>query len=153
MSYIKHGKLPDYEDYPLEIKQTVWQETDHTIKLKIDEYLKYREEQAKRRLKTMKVKLAKNDEAYQKSSQQLEEIDKRIEEVMVVLRKLKKEKREVQKDFDEVAGIRQTLESKVSRKELELKYATTAVEDVKEADSKERAKRIKKIKTEPNKKK
>ena len=101
----------------------------------------------------MKVKLAKNDEAYQKSSQQLEEIDKRIEEVMVVLRKLKKEKREVQKDFDEVAGIRQTLESKVSRKELELKYATTAVEDVKEADSKERAKRIKKIKTEPNEKK
>ena len=72
---------------------------------------------------------------------------------MVVLRKLKKEKREVQKDFDEVAGIRQTLESKVSRKELELKYATTAVEDVKEADSKERAKRIKKIKTEPNEKK
>ena len=101
----------------------------------------------------MKVKLAKNDEAYQKSSQQLEEIDKRIEEVMVVLRKLKKEKREVQKYFDEVAGIRQTLESKVSRKELELKYATTAVEDVKEADSKERAKRIKKIKTEPNEKK
>lgn len=153
MSYIKHGKLPDYEDYPLEIKQTVWQETDHTIKLKIDEYLKYREEQAKSRLKTAKAKLAKNDEVYQKSSQQLEEIDKRIEEVMVVLRKLKKEKREVQKDFNEVAGIRQTLESKVSRKELELKYATTAVEDVKEADSKERAKRIKKIKTEPTEKK
>ena len=153
MSYIKHDKLPDYEDYPLEIKQTVWNETDHTIKLKIDEYLKYREEQAKRRLKTAKAKLAKNDEVYKKSSQQLEDIDKRIEEAMVVLRKLKKEKRGIQKDFDEVAGVRQTLEGKVSHKELELKYATTAFEDIKEADNKERAKRIKKIKTEPSEKK
>lgn len=146
IAFIKYGNITNYEEYPIGIKRTIWQETNHIIKLKIDKYLDFRKEKAAKRLEKTKTAFGKKDEQFKIISKSMEAIDEKIEELMVAVRKLKKQKRGIRENYDGIFAEKAQIESDIKHDELEYKYTADAVERNKKLDKKNRAKKIKKIK-------
>lgn len=146
ITFIKHKKLLNYDSYPLEIKQTVWENTDNIIKLKINQYLEYREDKAAKNLVVMQAKHELNDKKFKDASKALDDIDAKIEEVMSVIRKLKKERRAIKDEHSEAEALKNISEDEVRNSSARLEKAKNLVEYDKTMNKSMKAKRIKKIK-------
>lgn len=146
ITFIKNKKLINHDDYPMDIKQTVWDETEHIIKLKIDKYLKFREEKAAKSLELARAVLEKDTEKFNAASKTLGEIDARIDEVMAVIRKLKKERSKIFSSYNEAAEIKSFSEAELRKDENELNVIQAIKEYDKTLNTSEKAKRIRKYK-------
>ncbi len=111
MTFIKHGKLIGYDDYPMNMKQNVLGESAALIRPKIGEYLKFRAERASQSLEKSKARLAKDEERFNIANSRLNEIDAQIDAVEAQLRKLKKEKRVIKEEFTAAQNEKDTTES------------------------------------------
>lgn len=125
MTFIKHGKLKGYDDYPIAIKQNILDGSDNLIRPKIGEYLKFRKEHAEQKLEQAQAALSKDQAAFEDASQKLSDIDAKIEEVNVVLRKLKKERRVISADYEDASNAK-------SRAELEVSHHENIVQNIDE---------------------
>lgn len=96
ITFLKHGKLEGYEDYPVEIKQTLLTQTDNIIKIKIQDYLKYREQQTLQRLKLAQASFEHDAQKTNEANKKLKDIDSKLEELMAAVKQLKKEKHRVE---------------------------------------------------------
>lgn len=146
MTFIKHRKLLNYDTYPLEIKQTVWDNTDHIIKLKINEFLMYRQQQAAKKLKIVQARHDENEKRCKVATKNLEEIDAKIQEAMAVIKKLKKERNGIREEHEKASNLKLLSQAEVKRSEEDYILAKHISEYDKGMNKNTRAKRIKKIK-------
>lgn len=125
MTFIRHGKLVGYDDYPIDIKQNILTGSDNLIRPKIGEYLKFRKERAEQKLVQSQAVLSKNQAALDSATERLSEIDAKIEEVNAVLRKLKKERRAISEDYEKASNAK-------SRAALEVSHHENVVQNLEE---------------------
>lgn len=121
MTFIRHGKLKGYDDYPIDIKQNILEGSDNLIRPKIGEYLKFRKERAEQRLEKAQALLAKNQIAFDDASQRLSDIDVRIEEINAQLRKLKKERRGILENYEAASEAKHRSEREVCEQETSVR--------------------------------
>ena len=95
MTFINREKLTGYDNYPVDIKKTLLNETDNLIKIKVKKYLKYREHQALTRLEASKNSFEEHSELADSALQKLDSINARMEALMAEIRQLKKDKHRV----------------------------------------------------------
>lgn len=125
MTFIRHGKLVGYDDYPIDIKQNILTGSDNLIRPKIGEYLKFRKERAEQKLLKAQAVLSQNQAEFDSATTRLSEIDTKIEEINVVLRKLKKERRVISEDYEKASNAK-------SRAELDVAYHENVVQNLEE---------------------
>lgn len=115
ISFIIHGKLAGYEDYPVGIKQTMLNETNNIINLDIKKYLKFREDKASKKLEKAQAALAGDEIKCKKAAEEIAEIDTKLDELMSQLRKLKKQRHIIENHLEESTAIKQFNEADVKR--------------------------------------
>ena len=113
MTFIMHGRLKDYDNYPIGIRDNVKSNTDNEIILNINKYLKFREEKAEKSLESSKALLARDEALYQEAQQRIREIDAQLETLMSELRVLKKQKRNAEDEFAVITAARDASKSLV----------------------------------------
>ena len=114
MNFIMRGKLINYDNYPIGIRDTVLEETDNLIKLNIDKYLKFREEKALKSLELSKNIFEKNEQSYNDAAIKLEKINMQLEKTMQKLRNLKKQKRKLNEQLEEISKSKELAEADYS---------------------------------------
>ena len=95
ITFINSEKLIGYDNYPLDIKKTLLRETDNLIKIKINKYLKYKEQQALSKIEAAKASLDNNSVQADTALQKLESINDKLETLMAEVRQLKKDKHRI----------------------------------------------------------
>lgn len=115
ISFIIHGKLAGYEDYPVGIKQTMLNETNNIINLDIRKYLKFREDKASKKLEKAQAALAGDEIKCKKAAEEIAEIDTKLDELMSQLRKLKKQRHIIENHLEESTASKQFNEADVKR--------------------------------------
>lgn len=120
ITYIKHDKLKGFENYPMEIKQTLLTQTDNILKIKIQKYLKYREQQAIQRLKLSKASFERDMQKTKEADSKLKDIESRLEELLSTVKQLKKEKHRIIESLEQTNESLSYLEQVVNSNETEL---------------------------------
>ncbi len=95
ITFINRGKLTGYDDYPVEIKNTLLNETDNLIKIKIKKYLKYREHQVLNKLQRAQASFEDNKEKADNALQKINTIDAVLSNLLDEIRQLKKDKHRI----------------------------------------------------------
>ena len=95
ITFINSKKISGYDNYPVDIKQTLLRETDNLIKIKIKKYLKYREQQALKRLEHARVAYEKDKETADNAIQKLNTIEAVLHNLLEEIKQLKKDKHRV----------------------------------------------------------
>lgn len=144
MTFIKGGKLKGYDTYPQEIKQTMLRETGNTIRLNISKYLKFKEEEAALKYKRAQTVYANDEKAYNEAAGEIRNIDERIEEVMKLVRQLKKERRIASENLNAAAETRRNSAGELEDAKIALTKAKEYIEDDTSITQNIKPKRIKK---------
>ncbi len=92
ITFINRKKLSGYDNYPVDIKQTLLRETDNLIKIKIKKYLKYREQMALKRLEHARTSYEKDKETADNAIQKLNTIEAIMHNLLEEIKQLKKDK-------------------------------------------------------------
>lgn len=100
ITFIKHGKLLGYESYPVEVKQTLLEQSDNILKVNIRKYLQSRKERAAASLQQAQAAFKNDEQIFNTATENLNNIDAQLEEIMAVVRKIKKERRAAQEAVD-----------------------------------------------------
>lgn len=150
MTFIMRGKLKGHDDYPADIKRTMLVESGNVIRLNITKYLKYREQQTLLKLEQSKAILAQDEAKYKEASQELREVDSKIEEIMKVVRQLKKERRAASEKFNAVADLKNQSEGQVKDNEILLRNIREDMEIDSSLNKSVILKRIKKLQQNKN---
>ena len=95
ITFINHKKLLGYDNYPVDIKKTLLNETDNLIKIKIKRYLKYREQQVLKRLEFARASYGKDKETADNAIQKLNTIEAVMHNLLEEIKQLKKDKHRV----------------------------------------------------------
>ena len=95
ITFINRKKISGYDNYPVDIKQTLLRETDNLIKIKIKKYLKYREQQALKRLEHARAAYEKDKETADNAIQKLNTIEAVLHNLLEEIKQLKKDKHRV----------------------------------------------------------
>lgn len=123
ITFIKHGKLVGYDDYPADIKTNVLTGSDNLIRLKIGDYLKFRKELAARELERSQAILANDTQTFETAQGNLSDINTKIEELEAQIRTLKKEKRTIKEEFTVAEEVKNRSENQVRMNEYALEDA------------------------------
>lgn len=130
ITFIKHRKLVGYDDYPVDVKQNLLDQSDNILKININKYLQYREEQAVQNLERAKAELAGNEEKFKETSLRLNAINARLEEIMAIVRQIKKERHSVLDEYNSISSARTESQKRIKDSLWELR----SVKELKEAD-------------------
>ena len=87
--------------------------------------MKFRKERAEQKLLKAQAVLSQNKAEFDSATTRLSEIDTKIEEINVVLRKLKKERRVISEDYEKASNAK-------SRAELDVAYHENVVQNLEE---------------------
>lgn len=144
MTFIMHGKLTGADNYPIEIKKTLLEETDNIIKLNISKYLKFKEKQAELKLKRSEAIFARDDKWYNDISKSLEDVDERIAEALKTVRQLKKTRQMISRSVTEAAEKRERSANTLETSEANFNIAKRKTAEDTEINKTIRSRRIKK---------
>ncbi len=144
MAFIKGGRLKGYDTYPQDIKETMLRETDNTIRINISKYLKFKEEEANLKYKRAQAVFADDEKAFNDAAGEIRNIDDRIEEVMKIVRQLKKERRAASETMNAAAEARRNSAGELKDAEIELRHAKEYLEEDSAINQTVKPKRIKK---------
>lgn len=120
ITYIKHNKLKGFENYPMDIKQTLLRETDNILKVKIQKYLKYREQKALQKLALSKASFERDTDKAREADKKLKDVSSRLEELLSEVKQLKKEKHRITESLIQTKESLDYLEKVVGTNETEL---------------------------------
>lgn len=129
ITFIKHGKLLGYDSYPVEVKQTLLNQSDNILKVNIRKYLRYKQERAAESVKRAKAVFEKDEQLYNAATEKLNNIDIKLEEIMSIVRKIKKERRAAQEILDIASRDKIISKGNLYEAEDSLKNAEDLLED------------------------
>lgn len=92
ITFINRDKLKEYDSYPIEVKETLIQETNNKIKINIKKYINYKALQSQNKLDRALASLEENKKKYDIADKKLKETEKELEKIMQQVRELKKTK-------------------------------------------------------------
>lgn len=105
ITFIKHGKLIGYDDYPIVMKENVLNGSDNLIRLQIRDYLDFRKERAVKQVERTQAALVRDDDRINSASGRISEIDEKIKELEVQIRKLKKERQPLKTELEDAKEV------------------------------------------------
>ena len=105
ITFIKHGKLIGYDDYPIVMKENVLTGSDNLIRLQIRDYLDFRKERAVKQVERTQAALVRDDDRINSASGRISEIDEKIKELEVQIRKLKKERQPLKTELEDAKDV------------------------------------------------
>lgn len=114
ISFINNKKLIGYDSYPIDIKKTLLTYSDNILKINIRKFLKFHKDRILNKLAKFEVSLENDTKAVEDVSEKLSDLDLKLEEAMAVVKKLKKERRMIQENYDKALINRNISESEVS---------------------------------------
>lgn len=143
MTYIIHGKLIGYDDYPILMKQRILNNSDDLIRLQIGDFLSYRKERAMKRVEKAQAALANDDLRFNSASERLSEIDTQIKELEGQIRKLKKERQPLKVEVEDARNSQQLSKEKIINAQSELEYIQENITEDKDLNASLKYKRRK----------
>lgn len=105
ITFIKHGKLIGYDDYPIVMKENVLNGSDNLIRLQIRDYLDFRKERAVKQVERTQAALVRDDDRINSVSGRISEIDEKIKELEAQIRKLKKERQPLKTELEDAKEV------------------------------------------------
>lgn len=105
ITFIKHGKLIGYDDYPIVMKENVLNGSDNLIRLQIRDYLDFRKERAVKQVERTQAALVRDDDRINSVSGRISEIDEKIKELEAQIRKLKKERQPLKTKLEDAKEV------------------------------------------------
>ena len=108
ITFIKHGKLIGYDDYPIVMKENVLNGSDNLLRLQIRDYLDFRKERAVKQVERTQAALVRDDDRINSASGRISEIDEKIKELEVQIRKLKKERQPIKTELEDAKEVYRT---------------------------------------------
>lgn len=91
ISFLKGDKLIDYETYPVAVKETLYEETNHMIKLNIKKFFENKELRSQAELDEALARSEESEAKYQTAHKNFMEAQKKIKEALETINKLKRE--------------------------------------------------------------
>ena len=108
ITFIKHGKLIGYDDYPIVMKENVLNGSDNLLRLQIRDYLDFRKERAVKQVERTQAALVRDDDRINSVSGRISDIDEKIKELEVQIRKLKKERQPLKTELEDAKEVYRT---------------------------------------------
>jgi len=112
ITYIRHGKLTGYNDYPVKSKGIILEQSEGLLRPKIGEYLKFRQAQASADVTRTSEIYSRDNARFEEAQRKLDDVDARIEELEARVRALKKEKRGIREEQVNAGIAREVSEKK-----------------------------------------
>lgn len=110
VSFITNRKLIGYDSYPVDVKRTLLNNSDNILRINVRKFLKFYKQRALKKLEKAEAILNAENEKYDAASEKLKTVDLKLEEVMTMVRKLKKERRFAQEAVNEIASNKKASE-------------------------------------------
>ncbi len=93
ITFVKHGKLIGYDDYPIDVKDVLLNSSDNFLKIKIRNLLKFRENQSRSAYQNAEAIYIEQLKNYYDMRSKLDDVNAKLDELQKVFKALKKEKR------------------------------------------------------------
>lgn len=119
VSFITHGKLPTYEEYPKKVKKTLLDVTNQKLRINIKKYLKFVDEKAQNELVKAKALYDNDQKLLSHANSNIAANDAKIEELKRQIQKLQEEKEIL--DFQKQRYAQKSVISKNIYNEAKLK--------------------------------
>lgn len=136
LTFITKGKLLHYDDYPEGVKKKLLEYADEKINLKIDDYLKFKEQAALQKLEMSKALFEEKTEKHKIAHARYEETERKLEEALAMVRRLKKEKAECSESLQKAWNEKVDTEYKMNRSSAIVKKTQQAIEEDRAVDEK-----------------
>lgn len=117
ITFIKHGKLDGYEDFPVANKAVVLEESADILRPKIGKFLKFKKERAQTQLQKAQTAFENDTNACNEAGQQLEEIDAQIKGLEAQIRKLKKSRGTLAARYKDTIASKEYSQMMLSKRE------------------------------------
>ncbi len=138
ITFINNKKLKDYDSYPIEVKETLINETQNKININIQKYIKFKEMISITRLEKAQAAVEADTKKYEDADKKLREAAIRLEEIMNTVRQLKKEKAKCLASFEEAKDSMEFSKNMFEKADNDYKEIQTLIEKDKELSDKAR---------------
>lgn len=127
ITFIKHGKLIGYDNYPVEVKPVLLKASDNFLKIRINNILKFKEKQSRLAYQNAESVYIDQLKNYYDITSKLDEVNSKLDELQKVFKTLKKEKRIISEKLSLAEEQKEYLKTSLDNKKAALNASIDAI--------------------------